>query len=86
MKQDPSDTPPSVHSFMVRGYRHMRPSQKLAIVCELSRSMQQLALARLRQQYRDVSERELRLHLMSLSMDRETLKRLFHWDPPQKDS
>ena len=78
------DTPKAMQQMLIAGYRKMSPQQKLKQVCELTRAAQQLALARIRKQYGIRSEREQRLRLASLWLDRETMIRVFHWDPQKE--
>ncbi len=60
----------------------MTPAEKMERVADLSRAVQQLALARIRAQYGpNLSEREERLRLGSLWLDRETMIKVFGWDP-----
>jgi len=75
------DTSPHIQKILIAGYRRMSPSQKLKRVSELTQAVQQLALARIRKQYGTCSERELHLRLAALWFDRETMIRVFHWDP-----
>lgn len=78
----PSDTPPEVEAILVDLYRRMTPGEKLLKVMELNRAAQEMALARIRTQYGpDLSEREERLRLAALWLDRETMIRAFGWDP-----
>lgn len=84
MKYHLSDTPPQIQKRLIQGYRQMSPAQKLARVRELTQTVQQLALARIRQQYGAISEREQRLRLAALWLDRDTMQRVFHWDPQEK--
>lgn len=42
------DTSPSMQKILVAGYRRMTPQQKLMQVDELTKAIQQLALARIR--------------------------------------
>ena len=79
MKQ--SDTHPAIQKILIDGYRKMTPQQKMRRVSELNRSIQQLALARIRKQYGDISERELQLRLASLWLDKDTMRNIFDWDP-----
>lgn len=79
-----TDTPPQIHKMIIEGYRKMTPQQKLQQVCELNQAVQQLALARIRQQYGEIPEREQRLRLASLWLDRETMIRVFQWDPEKE--
>ena len=84
MKQRLSDTPPHIQKIIIQGYRQMPLYQKLARVRELTHMVQQLALARIQKQYGTVSEREQRLRLAALWLDRETMRRVFQWDPQDK--
>ena len=75
------DTSPQIQQILIAGYRRMSPQQKLKRVSELTRAVQQLALARIRKQYGTISEREQHLRLAALWLDRDTMLRVFHWDP-----
>ena len=79
-----SDTPPHIRKILIEGYRRMSPQEKLARVREMTHAVQQLALARIRQKYGDIPEYEQRLRLASLWLDRETMRRVFQWDPQEK--
>ncbi|MBW1802309.1 MAG: hypothetical protein JRJ85_16465 [Deltaproteobacteria bacterium] len=81
MTNQANDTPPQIQKMLIEGYRRMSPRQKLNQVSELTKSAQQLALARLRKQYGSLSEQEQRLRLASLWLDRDTMIRVFNWDP-----
>lgn len=76
-----SDTPRHIQEILTAGYRRMSPQKKLKRVSELTKAVQQLALARIRRQYGKLSEREQRLRLASLWLDRETMIKVFNWDP-----
>lgn len=84
MRRDVRDTTPRAQRFLVDGYRQMSPQQKLERVNELTKAVQQLALARIRKQYGPLSEREQRLRLAALWLDRETMVRVFQWDPQRE--
>ena len=79
----PSDTHPKVEQLMIEAYRAMTPAQKLARVQALNETVMQMAAARLKKEYGPMSERELRLRLASLRLDRTTMIRVFGWDPEQ---
>jgi len=79
-----SDTPPHIQKILIEGYRRMTPQEKLKRVDELTKAVQILALARIRDQYGAISEREQHLRLASLWLDRETMLRVFNWDPLEK--
>ncbi len=82
MSPIPSDTPPDVEEILLEGYRRMTPEERLMRAFDMSRAVQQLALARIRAEYGpDLSEREERLRLASLWLPRETMIKVFGWDP-----
>lgn len=84
MRAGKSDTPREVEHLVVEGYRRMTPREKLERVSQLNRSIRALALAGIRQRYGpDLSEREVRLRLAALSIDRETMIQAFDWDPDE---
>ena len=71
---DASDTPAHVERELLSRYAAMSLRDKLKQVMDLSLAVRQLAAARIRRQYGpDLSDRELRLRLAALSMDRELL-------------
>jgi hypothetical protein len=77
-----SDTPPEIAEILLEGYRRMTPAERLLRALDMSKAVQQLALARIRAQYGpNLSEREERLRLAALWIDRETMIRAFGWDP-----
>lgn len=78
------DTPIHIQKKLIAGYRKMTPQQKRQQVNELTKSVQQLALARIRKQYCNISEREQRLRLGALWLPRETMIRVFNWDPKKQ--
>lgn len=82
MRSPPSDTPPAVEEKIIEGYRRMSPREKLDRVVALNRTVEALASARLRSWYgTDLSDRELRLRLGALRLDREVMVEVFGWDP-----
>lgn len=83
-KLPPSDTSPEAERFLNEAYRRMTPTEKLQRVAALNRSLLQLSAARIRQQYGDVSDDEMRLRLAALRLGRETMIKLFDWDPDER--
>ncbi|HYJ77986.1 MAG TPA: hypothetical protein VEW03_00085 [Longimicrobiaceae bacterium] len=77
----PSDTSAAAEQVLLDGYRRMSPAEKLERVFELNDALEQLARARIRAQYGEVAEREMRLRLASLRLGRETMVKVFGWDP-----
>ena len=79
------DTPPEIEQILIEGYRRMSLAEKLQRVCDLNHMVETMAAARIRQQYGpDLPERELRLRLAALRLDRETMIEVFGWDPEEK--
>lgn len=76
------DTAPEVEEILLDRYRRMAPQEKLRQVFELNRMAQQMAAMRIQAQYGpDLPERELRLRLAALWLDRGTMIEAFGWDP-----
>lgn len=80
----PSDTSPEAEAFLIEGYRRMSPTDKLRRVESLNRALVKLAAARIRAQYGDIPEDEMRLRLGALRLGRETMIKVFGWDPEVK--
>lgn len=66
-------------------YRQMEPWEKMRMVLDMNLSVETLALAGLRLRHPDASERELRLRLAAMRLDRETMIRAFGWDPDEHE-
>jgi hypothetical protein len=82
MRTQSPDTPAEIEQRLVEEYRRMSPGQRLMMAMEMNRAVQQMAAARIRTQYGpDLPERELRLRLAALWIDRDTMVRAFGWDP-----
>ncbi|MBM3265122.1 MAG: hypothetical protein FJY97_17110 [candidate division Zixibacteria bacterium] len=76
------DTSPEIENRLLEGYRDMTPVQKLTAVATLNHVLEQLASSRIKTMYGpEMSEKELRLRLASLRLDRDTMIRVFGWDP-----
>ena len=76
----PSDTHPAVEAFIVDGYRRMSPAQKIARVTELTRTVQQLALADIRRRHPTAGAREQSLRLASRWLEPELMRKAFGWN------
>jgi hypothetical protein len=85
MRTQSPDTPAEVEQRLVEEYRRMSPGQRLMMAMEMNRAVQQMAAARIYAQYGpDLPERELRLRLAALWIDRDTMMQAFGWDPRVK--
>lgn len=80
----PSDTSPEVERILIEGYSRMTPTQKLQRVESLNRALVLLQKARIRAEYGDVSDEEMRMRLGALRLGRETMIKVFGWDPDEK--
>ena len=70
MQSRVDDTPPSVKAVLIAGYRRMSAAEKLRRVQALNETALQFAAARIRSEHPGIAERELRLRLASLWLDR----------------
>ena len=84
MRSFAQDTPPGIEALIIAGYRRMSPAEKLGRVQALNETALQFAAARVRREHPAISERELRLRLASLWLDRATMIRVFDWDPDRQ--
>jgi hypothetical protein len=78
------DTEPKAEEIMLGIYRRMPITQKLKQVSELTRAIQEAALADIKRRHPDADERELKMRLASRWLDAETMRRVFGWDPERE--
>ena len=76
-----TDTSRNAEIILIEGYRSMAPGRKLQQVVALTQLTQRMAVTGLRHRYGPMSGREERLRLAALRLPRETMIRLFDWDP-----
>jgi hypothetical protein len=82
MKTQSTDTSPEIEEILLEGYRRMPPVEKLRQAFDLNRAAQRMAAMRIQARYGpNLFERELRLRLAALWLDRETMIAAFGWDP-----
>jgi len=84
MTPSTNDTSINSERILIEGYRSMPAWRKLQQVAALTQMAQRMALTRLRQYYKNMDEREEKLRLAALWLPRETMLRLFNWDPEEK--
>jgi hypothetical protein len=76
------DTPPEIEEIVLERYRQMTPQEKIAIVQGLNRTVMLMALAGIRMRHgTGLPEREVQLRLAALWLDRETMIKVYGWDP-----
>ena len=78
------DTRPDTFALLLQGYRRMTPAQKIARVADLSTASRQMAQARIRKEHPDADDFEIRLRVGALILGRETMLRVFSWDPDKE--
>ncbi len=76
-----SDTSYEAEQILLEGYRSMSVAEKLRHISALNRAGYALALAGIRARHPDARDREILLRQAALRLDRETMVRLFGWDP-----
>jgi hypothetical protein len=76
------DTDPAAMEVWLDLLRKKTPGEKLAATLGLSRLAMELARAGERLKYPSASEREIFLRAASRWLDRETMIRVYGWDPP----
>ena len=80
----PIDTSPEAQSARIEEFRSMTPTQKLRRVGMLNEALKVLQKARIRAEYGDISDEEMRMRLGALRLGRETMIKVFGWDPDEK--
>jgi hypothetical protein len=76
-----SDTSPEVERMMIELWQRATYEQKLQKVLSIGRSINELVRSYLRTQYPDATSREIELRLAARNLDRETMIKVFGWDP-----
>jgi hypothetical protein len=76
-----ADTSDGAEALMIAHLRRMTPGERFRRAFELRDAALVMSRARLRRRYPGASERETCLRLASLWLDRDTMRRVFDWDP-----
>lgn len=79
-----SDTSPEAQRFLDEAYRRMTPAERLERVVSLNHALELLQEARIRAEYGDISNDEMRLRLGALRLGRDTMVKVFGWDPEER--
>jgi hypothetical protein len=79
--QAPNDTSKESEQAYLKLLREAPPWRKAAMVNSLTRACQELAVAGIRLRHPNAPEREIRMRLAALWIDREVMIRVFGWDP-----
>ena len=73
------DTDPM--AFFIELHRKMAPGERVARVFELTAFQEGLQRSSVRSMYPDAGEREVFLRVAARRLDRETIMRVYGWDP-----
>lgn len=76
-----SDTDPEVERKMIALMRAMPDWKKIEQVFSIIETTRALSMAGLRERYPHASEEELKKRLAALVLDRETVIKVYGWDP-----
>lgn len=82
-KTQSRDTSPEAEAVQIELLRRMTPAQKFELVLRLNRQARALQLAGIRRRHPGADEHELRMRLASLWLDRETMVKVYGWDPEE---
>ncbi len=84
MGANPSDTSPAIERLRAEGLRRMPAWRKLALVGEMNRTLDALALAGLRQRYPHATPAELRRRLADIRLGPGLAARVYGPLPPEE--
>jgi hypothetical protein len=75
------DTDPAAEAVQIEIFRRMTPAQKYALVLSLNRRARSFQMAGIRARHPEADSHELKMRLFSLWLDRETMIKVYDWDP-----
>lgn len=78
------DTSPEVERILVEAWRAMEPWQKVESVLRMNRASDDIATAGILLRHPESTPEEVRLRLAALRLDRDTMVKVFGWDPEQR--
>ena len=79
-----SDTSPEAERVLIEAYRRMPPFEKARRIRDITQTCEQLAMSGIRERHPHAGEREIHLRLAALRFSRETMIRVFDWDPAKE--
>jgi hypothetical protein len=81
-----SDTDPRALEVFLECQRRMSASEKVQGMLSLTRMVFETAKAEIRRQHPGIGEREAFLRTAARHLDRETMMRVYGWDPESADA
>jgi len=79
-----SDTKPEAEKVLIELLRKAPPWRKAEMVSEMVQALRKLSMTGLRMRYPTASPAELRRRMAALWLDRETVMRVYGWDPEKE--
>ncbi|MBI1786075.1 MAG: hypothetical protein HYR60_00715 [Acidobacteria bacterium] len=76
-----SDTDPRAFEVWVRLQRKMTPGEKIQLALSMSAMLMRCSEAGVREMYPHADDREVFLRMAARRLDRETMIRVYGWDP-----
>lgn len=76
-----ADTDDKAFAALVEIHRRMNPGDKLAHALELSEMLMEMARTDVRRLHPEADEREVFLRATARHLDRQTMIRVYGWDP-----
>lgn len=77
------DTDPKALEVFLELYRRMTPGERVARIFEMVEFQEGLQRSSVRSMYPAADEREIFLRLAARRLDRDTMIRVYGWDPDQ---
>jgi hypothetical protein len=75
------DTDPKALDVFLQLYREMEPGERTARIFEMAAFQENLQRSSVRSMYPHADEREIFLRVAARRLDRETMIRVYGWDP-----
>jgi hypothetical protein len=82
--KEPNDTSKEAEQVYLKLLRDAPLWRKAEMVNSLTRACQEMAAAGIRLRHPGASEEEVRMRLAALWLSRESMIRVFHWDPARE--
>ena len=75
------DTDPKALAVFLQLHREMTPGERVARIFEMTAFQENLQRASVKDMYPEANERELFLRVAARRLDRDTMIRVYGWDP-----
>jgi hypothetical protein len=75
------DTTPEALEVFIELHRKMTPGERVAHIFEMAEFMEGLQRSSVRSMYPEADEREVFLRVAARRLDRETMIKVYGWDP-----